>query len=71
MLPHEMNKLAATIHEAIVHVRQLENVDYYFHENISLALVKCHEAAAIVEGNIADGEVEEQSEEFLLNRSRT
>ena len=65
-----MNKVAASIHEAIVLVRQLENQDMYFHETISLALLKCHEVAAVIEGNIADNEVEEQSEEFCLNRNQ-
>lgn len=71
MLTPDLNKLAASIHEAIVLVRQLEHKDYYFHETISLALIKCHEAAAIVEGHIADNEINEQSEEFCLNRSQT
>ena len=62
---NDMNKLAASIHEAVVYIRKLEDTNgFYFHESLSLALVKCHEAASIVEGNIADYHVEEQSEEF-------
>ena len=61
---HDMNKIAASINEAIVLIRKLEDSgNYYFHETLNLALLKTHEAASIIEGNIADYHIEEQSEE--------